>query len=233
MHDITIILVEPKYAGNAGAVARLIKNFAFKHLWLISPKFSLEDDDCIKYSMHAYDVIENARIFDSFDDVIKEIDYLAGTTSVISNDDEHHLRKYMDVRDFAEMVNKIDGRIGIAFGREDYGLFNEEIMKCDILINIPTSSVYPTMNLSHSVAIVLYELFRAKGIEKPDIEPASKMEVEKLHETFSELLRSVSYPEYKRQHAEIIFRRIIGRAVISKWEYHNLMGVLKKAMRRK
>jgi len=141
MHDITIILVEPKYAGNAGAVARLIKNFAFKHLWLISPKFSLEDDDCIKYSMHAYDVIENARIFDSFDDVIKEIDYLAGTTSVISNDDEHHLRKYMDVRDFAEMVNKIDGRIGIAFGREDYGLFNEEIMKCDILINIPQCNI--------------------------------------------------------------------------------------------
>ncbi len=231
MQEIVVILVEPKYAGNAGAVARLIKNFGFNSLWLVSPKFSISDDECIKYSMHAYDIIENARIFGSFDEMLKEIDYLAGTTSVVSGDDEHHLRKYMDVREFSEMVNKIDGRIGIAFGREDYGLFNEEIKKCDMLVNIPTSDIYPTMNLSHSVAVVLYELFRAGGVEKPDIEPASKMEVEKLHETFSELLEKISYPEYKREHAEVIFRRIIGRAVISKWEYHNLMGVLKKAMR--
>jgi len=224
--EIIVILVEPKYAGNAGAVARLMKNFGFKKLWLVSPKFSLTHEDCIKYAMHAYDIIENAEVFESFDEVVEKVDYMVGTSSIESRNDKQHLRKAIDARKFAQEIKKLDGKIGIAFGREDYGLFNEEIKKCDLLVKIPTSREYATMNLSHSVAIILYELFYSPM--QPNVELASGMEKEKLYEFLSILLDVINYPDYKKEKAMILLRRIVGRAMISKWEFHTLMGIIRK-----
>ncbi|RLF51452.1 MAG: RNA methyltransferase [Thermoplasmata archaeon] len=227
--EFHIILVEPKYAGNAGSVARVMKNFGFRKLTLVSPSFSLNDEDCIKYAMHAYDIIENARIVDSFDEIAKEMDYLVGTSSIESKDDKHHLRKAFTARKFAQEIYKLEGKIGIAFGREDYGLLNEEIKKCDLLVRIPSSEEYPSLNLSHAVCIVLYELFVSKY--KPvEIALADGKEKEKLYEFFDRLLDEINYPEFKKENTKILFRRVIGRAMLSKWEYHSLMGVFKKAI---
>ena len=224
--ELVVILVEPKYAGNAGAVARLMKNFGFHSLWLVSPKFSLDSEECIKYAMHAYDIIQKAKIFESFEEVVEKVDFMAGTSSIESRDDRRHLRKAMDVKEFSREARKLDGTIGIAFGREDYGLLNEEIKKCDVLIKIPTSNEYPAMNLSHAVAIVLYEL--SYSPPTPYRELADGKEKEKLHEFISILLDSINYPEYKKEKAKILIRRIIGRAMISKWEFHTLMGIISK-----
>ena len=226
--EVATILVEPKYAGNAGAVARIMKNFGFRNLWLVSPKFSLDDEECIKYSMHAYDIIENAKIFENFNEVVEKVDYMVGTTSIVSKNDRHHLRKSFNVKIFAKEIKKLDGKIGIAFGREDYGLLNEELKKCDLLVKIPTSKEYPSMNLSHAVAIILYEL--SSFPEESNIILANGKEKEKLYEFFNDFLNKIDYPNYKKDKAKILFRRIIGRAMISKWEFHTLMGIFKKAI---
>ncbi len=227
--EFYIILVEPKYAGNAGSVARVMKNFGFSNLILVSPKFSLDDEDCIKFAMHAYDIIEKAKVYDNFDEVVKKMDYVVGTSSIESKDDKHHLRKAFTARQFAKEIYKLDGKIGIAFGREDYGLLNEEIKKCDLLVKIPTSDEYPSLNLSHAVCIVLYELFVSK-YNPVEINLADGKEKEKLYEFFEKLLDAINYPEHKKENTKILFRRVIGRAMLSKWEYHSLMGVFKKAI---
>ena len=227
--EFYIILVEPKYAGNAGSVARVMKNFGFSNLILVSPQFSLDDEDCIKFAMHAYDIIEKAKIYDDFDEVVKKMDYVVGTSAIESRDDKHHLRKAFTAKQFAKEIYKLDGKIGIAFGREDYGLLNEEIKKCDLLVKIPTSDEYPSLNLSHAVCIVLYELFVSKY--KPvEVNLADGKEKEKLYEFFEKLLDAVNYPEHKKENTKILFRRVIGRAMLSKWEYHSLMDVFKKAI---
>jgi len=231
--EFSIILVEPKYAGNAGAVARIMKNFGFNNLWFISPKFSIDDKECIKYSMHAYDIIKNAKILSSFDDVVKKVDYVVGTSSKVSDKDNQHVRKYFYIKEFADEIRKMEGKIGIAFGREDYGLVNEELKKCDLLVKIPTSFDYPSMNLSHAVAILLYEIYHA--IQQPKhgkIIYADGKEKEMLHKFFDEFLNKINYPEYKKESTKILFRRIIGRAMLSKWEFHTLMGVFKKAIKK-
>ena len=227
--EFIIILVEPKYAGNTGAVARLMKNFGFKNLWLINPSFSINDDECRKFAMHAQNILDNAKIFQKFEDALKSVDYMVGTSSIESKNDKHHLRKAYDVRKFAEEIYKLKGKIGIAFGREDYGLLNDEIKKCDLLVKIPTSNEYPSLNLSHAVCIVLYELFMSK-YEPIEIRLANGKEKEKLYEFFDRLLDTINYPEFKKENTRILFRRVIGRAMLSKWEFHTLMGVLKKAI---
>ncbi len=224
-----VILVEPKYAGNAGAVARVMKNFGFKNLILVNPAFSLNEDECRKFAMHAQEIIDNAELLDSFDEALEKVDYMVGTTSIESRDDKHHLRKVFLARDFAKEIYKMEGRVGIAFGREDYGLLNEEIKKCDLLVKIPTSDEYPSLNLSHAVCILLYELFVSK-YEPREVLLADGREKEKMYEFFDEFLDAINYPVYKKENTRILFRRVIGRAMLSKWEYHTLMGVFKKAI---
>ena len=88
--EFYIVLVEPKYGGNIGAVARSMANFDFKNLYLINP--CELDDDCYARAMHAQDILDDAKIFPSFNEAIKNLDYLVATTSIESKTDKRHLR---------------------------------------------------------------------------------------------------------------------------------------------
>lgn len=227
--EFFVILVEPKYAGNVGAVARIMKNLGFSNLVIVNPAFNIQNDECRKFAMHAQDIIDNAIILKNFKEALSKVDYMAGTSAIESKNDKHHLRKSFTPKKFAEEIYKMEGKIGIAFGREDYGLLNEEIKDCDLLIKIPASDAYPTLNLSHAVCIVLYELF-VNRYKPKEVLLADGKEKEKLYEFFDLLLQEINYPDFKMEKTSILFRRIIGRAMLSKWEYHTLMGVLKKAI---
>jgi len=52
----------------------------------------------------------------------------------------------------------MEGGVALLLGREDFGLFEEELARCDLLVTIPASREYPILNLSHAAAILLYEL---------------------------------------------------------------------------
>jgi len=229
MPEFKVILVEPKYPGNVGSVARIMANFGFSDLIIISSTLPIDSDECRKMAVHAQNILDNAVILDTFRDALSHVDYMVGTSSIESKNDKRHLRNAIALGDFSSEVYEMDGMVGIAFGREDYGLLNEELMDCDVMLRIPTSDAYPSMNLSHAVGVVLYELFSSRRISRqPRL--ADGVEKEKLYEYFDKLLDSINYPKYKKENTKIMFRRIMGRAMLSKWEYHTLMGVIKKSM---
>lgn len=228
MPHFIVVLTEPKYTGNVGAVARAMMNFGFNDLVIVSSSFQI-NEECRKMAVHAQEVLDNARIVETFDDALKNVDYMAGTSSIDTKSDKKHLRKAVTLKNFAKEIYNIDGKVGLSFGREDYGLLNEEIKKCDILLKIPTSERYSALNLSHAVGIVLYELY---SLQEKNRTPrlAGGIEKDTLYVHFDKLLDVIQYPEHKKENTKILFRRVIGRAMLSKWEYHTLMGVLKKAM---
>ncbi len=203
-------------------------NFSFKNLYLIKP--CELDDECHARAMHAYKIIDNAKIFNSFEDAIKKIDFIVATSSIESKNDKRHLRNAVSLENLSENLVQIEGRVGLVFGREDYGLFNEEISACDVLLRIPTSESYLSLNLSHAVGLVLYSIYiREKSVPKQTI-TMGKIEKEKLYNFFSQILREINYPSHKKENTEIMFKRIMGRAIPSKWEYHTLMGVFSKTL---
>lgn len=226
--EFIIVLVEPKYGGNVGAVARAMKNFGLTNLRVVG---SNVDEEAYKRAMHAKDVLENARMVNTFEEGIKGLDYVAGTSGIVNLNEKKHIRNPLTLKEFAEKIYEIDGKIGLVFGREDFGLFNHELEKCDIVVTIPCDENYPVMNLSHAAALFFYEIGTKKLIEKP--RESSGFEKEKLHEHFSKLLDKIDYPGYKKLGTKILFRRIIGRAGLSKWEFHRLMGVFSRAIKKK
>jgi TrmH family RNA methyltransferase len=203
-------------------------NFDFENLYLVNP--GKLDDECHARAMHAYGIIDNAKIFSSFEDAIKKISFLVATSSIESKNDKRHLRNAITLENLSDKLIEIEGKVGLVFGREDYGLFNEEIAACDVMLRIPTSESYLSLNLSHAVALVLYSLYISKKSEPEQTITIGKIEKEKLYNFFTELLEEINYPKHKKENTEIMFKRIMGRAIPSKWEYHTLMGVFSKTL---
>ena len=226
---VAIILVEPKNQGNIGAIARTMANFDFDELYLVNPpELGKETYDS---AVHAKEILQNARVFSSFDEAIKGFDYIAGTSSDISASKKNPSRNFLTTSEFAEKIKDFEGKIAIAFGREDYGLSNEEVDLCDSLVYVPTSKGYLSMNLSHACSIVLYEMFKNE-CNKETMEESSPMEREIFYEFFDGILEHVDYKAHKKRKTKAMFRRIMGRAVLTRWEFYTFMGLIKEIEKR-
>ncbi|PKP58313.1 MAG: rRNA methyltransferase, partial [Candidatus Altiarchaeales archaeon HGW-Altiarchaeales-1] len=187
MENFSVILVEPIYGGNIGSVARVMMNFGFKNLVMVNPP--LTGIDAMKFAVHAKEIVQNAKIFKSFDEMAENFDLLIGTSAEIAGG-KNFIRTPISSAKIGNVVNA-DGNIGLVFGREDFGLSDKEIEKCDILVTIPTDKTYKSLNLSHSVAVILYELVREKNLRGANLKKmklANKTERDVMLEKFTELV---------------------------------------------
>lgn len=226
----TVILIEPQHPGNVGAVARIMKNFGITNLVLVNP-CDITDESYIR-AVHAGDILDRAGIVQTFHDAIQSIDFLVATSSKQTISEKKHLRNPLYLHEFSEKIQEAEGTVGLLFGREDIGLLNEEIAHCDVIVTIPTHPEYKALNLSHSVGIVLYHLY-ISGTDPPEKRtPLDEQEKQLLYQAFSNLLQAINYPEHKIEKTEIMFKRVMSRAIPSKWEYHTLMGVIGTAAKR-
>jgi len=230
MPDVRVVLVRPQNEGNVGAVARAMMNFGLDDLHIVAPECKV-GIDARRRAMHADWILADAKTHDSLGGALKGVDMTVGTTGVKTENAKKFPRITMTPRQFSEKVKGFEGSIAILFGQEDFGLDQKTVNRCDMLVTIPTSDEYPIMNLSHAASIVFYELF-LQGADVWKSRSAGRMEIDRLVAQFETLLKAVGYPQHKREKTTVMFRRIIGRAVVSKWEYHTTMGVLKDAIRK-
>ncbi|MFP4545734.1 MAG: RNA methyltransferase, partial [Methanomassiliicoccales archaeon] len=156
MPRIRVVLVGPKIEGNVGAVARVMGNFGFQELYLVDP--CPMGDEARRRAKHAGEVLENAAVVDSLEEAVTGASLVVGTTGIASPGEKHFIRIPITPRSLAERLEDHPGSVVLLFGREDLGLSQEELGRCDLLVHIPAGREYPVLNLSHAVAIVLYEL---------------------------------------------------------------------------
>ncbi len=223
--EIYVAFVEPQFTGNIGFLARTMANFGFKNMLLVNPPEF--DDDTFRFSKHARYIVENAKIMKNFQELRDFLDFAVATSGVSTKSDKKFNRIALRPWELAERIGNYDGKVGIIFGRENYGLYNEEVEKCDVLVTIPTSREYPIMNITHAAAVILYEIYK-KNMDVEERPVAEPIEIDLLNKRFSEILDKINFPQHKRKNTEVMFRRIIGRAILTKWEYHSMMGVLKR-----
>ena len=220
-----VAFVEPKFSGNIGFIARVMANFEFENLILVNP--GEIGEDAYRFAKHGRRIIENAIIMKNFDELRNFLDYAIATSGIDTKSPKKFKRIALTPEELADKIGKMSGKIGIIFGRENYGLYNNEIEKCDLLVKIPSSSKYPVLNVSHAAAIILYNIYR-KNLESSDKYTAEDFELDLLTKNFSEILEMIDFPNYKRKNIEVMFRRIIGRATLTKWEFHSLMGLINR-----
>ncbi len=228
---LKVILVEPLYEGNVGSVARAMKNFGFHDLVLVNA-CPIEDFGSAMAS-HARDVLQMARSFATLPEALAGADLVVATTGKRLDEAQHHLRLHLRVPCFtpAKLAEKLAGKVGtvaLLLGREDCGLNSEELALCDMLVSIPTSSEYPVMNLSHSAAVLFYELSQDENPDASKVEMASGESLSLLQEKTRLLLAEVGYPLHKVEFTLLMLRRILGRAELTQREARTLLGLIKR-----
>ncbi len=122
MVSYSVIVVEPKTGGNIGAIARSMYNFGLKELILVNPREL--GDEAYTRAMHAQDILDNAVITESFEEAIKMVDLVAATSARTTHGEKKTIRVPMTPEELFERFESYPGKIGLVFGREDYGLYN-------------------------------------------------------------------------------------------------------------
>ena len=157
-----IVLVNTQIPENLGATARAMLNFNFKNLRVVSPLFELSNEKIIPLSAGADSVIKNIKKFDVFEDSVKDLNILIATTN--------RLRSLKKKQITFQRLNKIilnpKNRVGIIFGPEKSGLENEHLSICDYFLKINSNPKFSSLNLSHAVSIVAYEIWNRNFIKK-------------------------------------------------------------------
>jgi tRNA/rRNA methyltransferase len=224
MPDIDIVLVAPLYEGNVGFAARVMKNFGFVRLVLVDPCTLGNEAD--GRASHARDVLHNAEVC-TIGDVFARSNIVIATTGFVSKSVCHSMRMpFYSPKELRERIQDLDGRISILFGRENWGLNNEEVKRSDMICTIPTSAEYPILNLSHAVGVVCYAL---SDLPLPSIALASPHEMGYLYRHIDRYLDAIHHPAFKRENTMILIRRILGRAHLTIREASTLHGLLRRS----
>ncbi|MEN8157237.1 MAG: tRNA/rRNA methyltransferase [Bacteroidota bacterium] len=163
--EIHFILYKPAVPGNVGAAARAMKTMGFSHLRLISPCDHL-DKEAKMLAHGSHDILENATLFDSFEDAVSDLDLVVCTTAKgrTAKHDYHSSREIRHLLD--NKAGQLD-KVGILFGTEESGLPNRLILKSDLAMSIPMHTSYPSLNLAQSVMVTAYELSPLNRLNKP------------------------------------------------------------------
>ena len=151
------ILIKPQLGENIGACARSMKNFGFNKLNIVSPKFSFPNHKAKVTSVGAYDIINNTKVFKTTSEAIGEFDIVIS----LSARKRDINKKHVTIRDFSKILATYKKkRIGLMFGPEASGLSNQDLSLSNFILQIPTVNNFKSINLSHYVTLICFEIFK-------------------------------------------------------------------------
>ena len=228
--NLKVILVEPNGPLNVGSVARLCSNFEVDELRIVSPKCDIFSLEAKKMALKGQKFLEQCKIFDNLEKAIFDCDLVLATCGRTDVSKDSFFETSEDIFNWTKSFEKINN-LAIIFGREDRGLTNSELLLANKTFNIPTSQNNPSLNLSHAVSIVLYELNKSskKNINK-EAEVLNLASSKQIHDSFveiEEMLLGVGYLLKHNSTAKISkFKNFILRANTSMHEINVLRGIV-------
>jgi len=186
---IFFILVEPLYRGNIGAVARVMKNFGFTNLRVVGTIPAKEDH---YLAVHSEDIMNNIVVFPRLAEALEDID------CIIAFSRRSGRKKPVDlkVKELGYFTKKLPrSKIAFVFGRETFGLTDEEADLCPVRCMIPADEKFPSLNLAQAAAIAAYELFSvtAKDNCNTDIKLAGDNKVAASCKSIVNYLKEIDY----------------------------------------
>jgi TrmH family RNA methyltransferase len=234
MADIRIVLVEPAHPGNIGAVARAMMNMDLRQLVLVRPR-EFPHPEATARAAGADSVLAKARVVATVTEAIADCGYVAATTA--RNRDQHF--RVLDVQQAAIRLVAEAARApaAVLFGAERTGLENEHLEASHVLLRIPASSRYPSLNLGMAVQLVSYEIFRARStsgsagvIADGDaaVPLATPPQMQQLYRHLAQVLEDINFKDRTKTGTHLMtrIRRFLQRAELDQNEVNILRGIL-------
>ena len=159
--SLTVVLVEPAGPLNLGSVARLCANFGVEDLRLVAPRCDPGDLDAQRMAVHGDQVLKRARHFPTLFDALTDCQRVVASCGRIDHG-EIPLQAPEQVMPWVQQGLESAAQVALVFGRENRGLSNEELLLSQRVVRLHSSEAYPSLNLSHAVAVMLHELERVR-----------------------------------------------------------------------
>ena len=237
--NVRIVLVNTSLSANIGAAARAMKTMGLTDLCLVEPK-AFPSAEATALASGASDVLVRARVVPTLEDAVADCSLVLGT-SARSRTIPWPL---MDARQAGEAVRMESETqtVALVFGREDRGLTNEELQRCNYHVCIPTDEEYGVLNVAAAVQVLAYEVRMAHLLAAgepvaeerkmpvqflrwdEDIVPHADME--RFYAHFEQMLLDTGFlaPDNPRQLLARA-RRLFGRVRLDRIEYNMWRGI--------
>jgi TrmH family RNA methyltransferase len=230
---VRVVLINTTHPGNIGAAARAMKVMGLSSLHLVTPKI-FPNAEATAMASGADDLLQTALVHDSLESALAGCSLVLGTSARLRS----LPMPMLDARRASEQaLQEVDSHhVAILFGRERYGLINEEMQRCQYLVNIPSNPAYSSLNLAQAVQIIAYELRVAAmggaGVSMPplDWEPVDDSQMEGLFEHLEQTLLDIRFLN-PRQPRKLMMRlrRLFNRARPDQNEINIIRGILKSS----
>lgn len=229
---VRIVLVRPLRSGNVGSIARAMANFGLSDLVLVAPGCDPFDAQGTGFAARGKPVLAGARIVPTISDALTDC---IASFATSAKGGLYRRQAGIAPADAADAVlqKAASGPVAIAFGPEDRGLLQEELLHFDRVIEIPANPAYPALNLAAAATIVCYELRqafrRSQGAAPidahPDIAPHGRTDI--LYAKLFDALERIGFfrTQQSPEHLRLALRRIFGRVELSTNEVDILIGM--------
>ena len=236
LNNIQIVLVRTFHSGNIGSTARAMKTMGLNNLSLVNPKdFPSKEtlQQAHQMARTAADVVDNAIVFDSLKDALKDCTLVIASTARPRGFDLPELTPEESAVKLCSLAKK--QKVALVFGPERMGLSNDDLKLCRYRATIPTSPDYSSLNLAAAVQTLGYEIYKQHLILQNDTEASeldeiflpSTDEMEKFYIHLEETLQQSEFI-YKKHPGEVMqkLRTLFTRAQVEKSELNILRGML-------
>ena len=208
------ILVKPQMGENIGACARSMKNFGFSKLHIVEPKINFPNHKAKATSVGAYDILNKAKVFNKIEDAIKSFNVVISFSARRRDINKKHI----SFKEFQKIILRKNLNLGLMFGPEASGLSNKDLSFSNYIIQIPTSPKFKSLNLSHSLTVICYEIFRLLNKKKiknkgTNLKVSSKSKISTLLAHLTRLLENKNFflPKEKRRSMILNINNLIYR----------------------
>jgi tRNA/rRNA methyltransferase len=230
--NLTVVLVKPQGPLNIGSVCRSMMNFGFSRLRLVDPCAEYKSLEAKKMALGAFSILEQAEIFDDLSAALHDIHIAFGTTRRFGK----YRKNFCTPSTAATQINALDDqtRSALVMGTEDSGLETKDLELCQHFITIPTHRDYPSMNLSHSLSILVYEIAMASEAGKRFHDPipqklAPGKEVEHMFGHMRKTLQDIDFLDHQNpDHILRTFRRLFGSAGLTPRDIKIIRGLMSR-----
>jgi TrmH family RNA methyltransferase len=234
-HPVRFVFVEPRYGGNVGAAARVLKNFGFARLDVVDPREGPDHEDAIRMAVDAADVLRSTRTHATLDEALEGAATVVGTSRRMGKHRQPHHR----LDELAPLLPGLSdrGEVALVFGREDHGLSDADLDRCTHLIYVPTDAAYPALNVAQTIAIVAYEVrgaLDATAVEAPDPEDealADHAGREAMYEHLEQALLTIGFLKVGQLEGMMRrLRRILSRAQLTAGDVDVVRGIARQIL---
>ena len=223
------ILVNPQLGENIGSCARALKNFGFSNLNIVAPRDPWPNTKARMTSVGAYNIIQKAKVYKNVSEAVKKFDLVFATTARGRDINKKHI----SIIGFIKLLSKYKKtNIGIIFGPEASGLSNYDLSLSNFIIQIPTSNKLKSLNLSHAVIIICYEIYRSLNLtkfakEKMLSKLTSKSSIKNLIKFLEQMLDKKKFFKQTEKKKSMILNinNIFGRLELSDKEIRILFSI--------